>query len=102
MRNIPLIKLTFFMWKTLQTFSTIIYSYSLLAVCSTHGSCVVVLPYYWHNIAVDVFEMKTAFLLQIIIKVHFLCDQTYFFRFMFGHFNLIHYFWGVNSYLYVR
>lgn len=46
MRNIPLIKLTFFMWKTLQTFSTIIYSYSLLAVCSTHGSCVVVLPYY--------------------------------------------------------
>lgn len=81
------------MWKTLQTFSTIIYSYSLLAVCSTHGSCVVVLPYYWHNIAVDVFEMKTVFLQQIIIKVHFLCDQTYFFRFMFGHFNLIHYFW---------
>lgn len=62
MRNIPLIKLTFFMWKTLQTFSTIIYSYSLLAVCSTHGSCVVVLPYYWHNIAVDVFKMKTVFL----------------------------------------
>ena len=62
MRNIPLIKLTFFMWKTLQTFSTIIYSYSLLAVCSTHGSCIVVHPYDWHNIDVDVIEMKTVFL----------------------------------------
>lgn len=62
MRNIPLIKLTFFMWKTLQTFSTIIYSYSLLAVCGTHCSCVVVLPYYWYNIDVDVFEIKTVFL----------------------------------------
>lgn len=62
MHNIPLIKLTFFMWKTLQTFSTITYYYSLLAVCGTHGSCVVVLPYDWHNIAVDVFKMKTVFL----------------------------------------
>lgn len=62
MRNIPPIKLTFFMLKTLQTFSTITYSYSLLAVCDTHGSCVVVLPYDWHNIDVDVFEMKTVFL----------------------------------------
>lgn len=53
MRNIPLIKLTFFMQKTLQTFSTITYSYSLLAVCGTHSSCVVVLPYDWHNIDVD-------------------------------------------------
>ena len=50
------------MWKTLQTFSTIPYSYSLLAVCGTHGSCVVVLPYDWHNIDVGVFEMKTVFL----------------------------------------
>lgn len=41
------------MWKTLQTFSTITYYYSLLAVCGTHGSCVVVLPYDWHNIDVD-------------------------------------------------
>ena len=62
MRNIPLIKLTFFMWKTLQTFSTITYYYSLLAVWGTHVSCVVVLPYDWHNIAVDVFKMKTVFL----------------------------------------
>lgn len=62
MRNIPLIKLTFFMWKTLQTFSTIIYSYSLLAVCATHGSCVVIHPYDWHNIDADVIEMKTVFL----------------------------------------
>ena len=53
MRNIPLIKLTFFMQKTLQTFSTITYSYSLLAVCGIHISCVVVLPYDWHNIDVD-------------------------------------------------
>ena len=53
MRNTPLIKLTFFMYKTLQTFSTITYFYSLLAVCGTHGSCVVVLPYDWHNIDVD-------------------------------------------------
>ena len=29
------------------------YFYSLLAVCGTHGSCVVVLPYDWHNIDVD-------------------------------------------------
>lgn len=62
MRNIPLIKLTFFMWKTLQTFSTITYSYSLLAVCGTHDSCIVVSLYDWHNIGVDVFEMKTVFL----------------------------------------
>ena len=50
MRNIPLIKLTFFMQKTLQTFSTITYSYSLLAVCGIHISCVVVLPYDWHTV----------------------------------------------------
>ena len=46
------------MQKTLQIFSTITYFYSLLAVCGTHGSCVVVLPYDWHNIDVGVFEMK--------------------------------------------
>ena len=37
----------------MQTFSTITHFYSLLAVCGTHGSCVVVLPYDWHNIDVD-------------------------------------------------
>jgi len=52
-RNTPLVKLTFFMWKTLQIFSTITYSYSLLAACGTHGSCVVVFLYDWHNISVD-------------------------------------------------
>ena len=50
------------MQKTLQIFSTTTYSYSHLAVCDTHSSCVVVLPYDWHNIDVDVFEMKTVFL----------------------------------------
>lgn len=41
MRNIPLIKLTFFMWKTLQTFSTI--PYSLLTVCDTNNTLVAVI-----------------------------------------------------------
>lgn len=53
MRNMPLIKLTFFMWKILQIFSTIIFSNPLIAVCGTHVSCVVVLPCDWHNIDVD-------------------------------------------------
>ena len=41
MRNIQLTKLTFFMWKTLQIFSTI--PYSLLAVCDTNNPLVAVI-----------------------------------------------------------
>ena len=69
-RNTPLVKLTFFMWKTLQIFSTITYSYSLLATCGTHGSCVVVFLYDWHNIGVDTLFLWQFFALFMRRRRH--------------------------------